>query len=35
LTWAEKYSGIISLPDGFDEKEFEMNRLWEKYESLD
>ena len=35
VSWAEKYSGIISVPDDFDEKDFEMNRLWEKYESLD
>ena len=30
-TWVDKYSGIVSLPDNFDEKEFEMNRLWENY----
>ena len=35
ISWAEKYSGIISMPGDFDEKEFEMNRLWKKYEGLD
>ena len=33
-SWVEKYSGIISLPDDFDLKEFKHERLREKYESL-